>query len=333
MTIRPGARGPGSSVHATTVHTAADATTADSVSRLTSELRSRGIFHCDTRMAAGVTLLLPPMPETVMFHAAIGGRCSVTVDGTTTRLEPGEVALLPHGAGHAISTGPGETVLLESAPRRSLGGIVERLELGSGPLGVHAICGALTVEHPAAPPLPATIDPLVVVPSRSAVDRQRVALLADLILEEADAAAPGWTDVTSHLVDALALRAFRHVVLDAPPGHGWWSALREPRVAAAIAAIHDRPEVHWDVAALARVAGMSRSAFAVLFGEVTGDTPIRWATNYRMRLARAQLAAGATTSSVARRSGYDSEVAFRRAFRRTTGVTPGSVRRSGAPPG
>lgn len=52
-----------------------------------------------------------------------------------------------------------------------------------------------------------------------------------------------------------------------------------------------------------------------------------WVTRYRMSVARGLLADGVPVRIVARDTGYVSEVAFRRAFARETGVPPGAVRR------
>jgi AraC-like DNA-binding protein len=55
---------------------------------------------------------------------------------------------------------------------------------------------------------------------------------------------------------------------------------------------------------------------------------MRYVTRWRMQVARTWLVEdGATVSDVASRLGYQSEAAFSRAFKRTLGVSPGSVGR------
>src|SRR3546814_18145806 len=51
-------------------------------------------------------------------------------------------------------------------------------------------------------------------------------------------------------------------------------------------AIHHFPDKKWTVASLARVAGMSRTLFATMFVESTGETPARYLTRLRMERAR-----------------------------------------------
>ncbi len=73
---------------------------------------------------------------------------------------------------------------------------------------------------------------------------------------------------------------------------------------------------------------MSRSAFSARFSEMVGVPVMRYLADWRMQVAMEILRAGdLTVAELARRSGYLSEAAFSRAFKRSTGVSPGSVRR------
>ncbi len=72
---------------------------------------------------------------------------------------------------------------------------------------------------------------------------------------------------------------------------------------------------------------MSRSGFSARFSNLVGESAMRYLTQWRMQLARAQLQETSDTLSVlADRLGYQSEAAFCRAFKRVFGVSPGSVR-------
>jgi transcriptional regulator GlxA family with amidase domain len=62
-------------------------------------------------------------------------------------------------------------------------------------------------------------------------------------------------------------------------------ALRDPSVATALAAIHDKPEHHWSVESLAAKAGLSRAVFAARFRERLGVTPMAYVSELRLRLA------------------------------------------------
>ena len=74
---------------------------------------------------------------------------------------------------------------------------------------------------------------------------------------------------------------------------------------------------------------MSRSAFAARFANLVGQTPLRYLTEWRMRVARARLIdTGDGLAAISMDLGYQSEAAFCRAFKRVFGKPPGSIRRA-----
>ena len=113
-----------------------------------------------------------------------------------------------------------------------------------------------------------------------------------------------------------------------PQLKGFLGALKDERVARALAALHRRPGAGWRVHTLAREAGMSRTLFAERFAALLGRTPMQYLAAWRMHLADEMLTAGrASVAQVAERFGYQTETAFRRAFKRVRGIGPGEVRR------
>ena len=67
----------------------------------------------------------------------------------------------------------------------------------------------------------------------------------------------------------------------------------------------------------------SRSAFALRFANVVGQTPARYVAQLRMREAKQWLFRDRLKIAVvARRLGYESEAAFSRAFKRIIGAPP-----------
>jgi AraC-like DNA-binding protein len=110
---------------------------------------------------------------------------------------------------------------------------------------------------------------------------------------------------------------------------GWLFALSDRHVGAAIAAMHRQPARRWTVAELADEVGMSRSVFAARFGALVGEGPIEYLTRWRMLLAGRRLSQGESVGTIARSLGYESESAFRTAFKRVTGRTPRDHARAG----
>lgn len=108
---------------------------------------------------------------------------------------------------------------------------------------------------------------------------------------------------------------------------GWLNAIGDAQIGKALVAIHENPQAPWVVASLAKYVGMSRSAFAARFKELTGIPPLDYITSWRMHKAEALLKQGkVSVSEVANMVGYTSEAAFSKAFKRETGKSPGRMR-------
>ena len=172
----------------------------------------------------------------------------------------------------------------------------------------------------------------VVIPENQHDASLSLAPVIDLMLQEATKHECGQCQVLQKLAEVLIIRALRFLMRHAVVNEGVIGALGDIRLARAITAIHDAPDVRWTVAGLAQKAGMSRTAFSNSFNAVVGKPPMHYLTDWRMRLAslwlnEKQLSVG----QIADQLGYRSETAFRRAFRNTMGVTPGAVREKKQP--
>jgi AraC-like DNA-binding protein len=98
--------------------------------------------------------------------------------------------------------------------------------------------------------------------------------------------------------------------------------LADPRLANAIAAIHERPEHPWSLEELAAAAGMSRARFAVHFREIVGVTPFDYLADWRIGMAQTLLKRGKPLKIVAPSVGYASSTALTRVFTQRVGVSP-----------
>jgi AraC-like DNA-binding protein len=93
--------------------------------------------------------------------------------------------------------------------------------------------------------------------------------------------------------------------------------------------MHREPHRRWSVASLAAEVGMSRSAFALRFGLLLGESPIRYLAGRRIARAGSLLeAAELTIAKVAEKVGYESDAAFSRAFKRHVGLSPADYRQA-----
>ena len=98
----------------------------------------------------------------------------------------------------------------------------------------------------------------------------------------------------------------------------------DERIWRAITAMCNAPQRAWTVDSMARVAGMSRSAFAARYQETVGQTPMRSLRRLRMHRAAMALATAGPQSiaPLADQLGYGSDAAFNRAFAKEFGCPP-----------
>ena len=135
----------------------------------------------------------------------------------------------------------------------------------------------------------------------------------------------GFAGILARLADVVAAIIVRGWIECGCSGaSGLVDALRDPRLARAIAALHREPGRNWSVATLAAEAGCSRSVFAERFQSLTGVPPLHYVAELRMRLASQWIGAGRMPiEAVANALGYASQAAFGRAYKRVMGHSPG----------
>ncbi len=152
----------------------------------------------------------------------------------------------------------------------------------------------------------------------------RLRALLDLIGNEAWSDRPGKTLVLERLLEVLLIEVIRQSAAHRPEQHqGLLAGLGDPQTASVLRAMHADYQRNWNVAELASVACMSRSAFAERFNRVVGMPPIDYLLQWRMAMAKAALRTGrGRLAEVAGRCGYQSVSAFSAAFRRTVGHPP-----------
>ena len=93
--------------------------------------------------------------------------------------------------------------------------------------------------------------------------------------------------------------------------------------------MHAQYDKSWTLDSLAKVAGMSRAAFALNFKGQIGIAPIEYLTQWRMQVACNMLKSGdKRIADVASSVGYGSESAFSLAFKKVVKCRPGAYQRA-----
>ncbi len=182
------------------------------------------------------------------------------------------------------------------------------------------IAGKMEIDKMSADLLTGTLPPVIYLSSTPG-SASRVGLLMDYLRHEKLHPRPGSDVVTSHLMHLLMVEALRDWFSDPThPAQGWMGAFKDPRLMRALNAMHAAPDKNWQVAELAGLAGMSRAGFIRRFSLLTGTTPVKYLTDWRMRLASKALRdTRVSIKQIALSLGYASESAFSTAFRRVHG--------------
>jgi AraC-like DNA-binding protein len=257
--------------------------------------------------------------EAIKCYAVTAGACWIIVEGAgdPKLLREGDCVLLPHGRPFQIASD------LALPPddwrghfKDGVEGAIVKLNDSTGVtvLGSHFQLTGWQAEL-----LLGVLPPIVHLHEEA--DRERLRWAFDRLRQELADPQPGGILIAQQLACMTFVQVLR-LHLHEDKSVGWLFALSDKHVGAAIAAMHRQPARRWTVAELADEVGMSRSGFAARFGDLVGDGPIEYLTRWRMLLAGRSLSRGVSVGTIARSLGYESESAFRTAFKRVTGRTP-----------
>lgn len=252
------------------------------------------------------------------FHFVGRGHCWLhTRERAPEPLQGGDLVVFPHDAWHMLS---GESELHGEDNRMIASD-------GSSPFTT-LVCGyfefLLGEQNPVLDALPD-----IIIVRREDADRH-LGTLGQLLVAEAQMEGLGTRTVLDKLADTLFVMVVRHYVSRVAPAEkkGVLAALADGRLGRALSAMHREPAKAWTLDGLAQMAAMSRAAFARRFAERVGLTPIEYLTRWRMTQAELLLRhPQVSVADTAGKVGYDTEAAFRKAFKRIHGVGPGALRR------
>lgn len=250
------------------------------------------------------------------FHLVSHGQCELSWAGETWQLGAGDLVLFPAEEPHRL-----RTLEKTDAPMRTLTPAGEWATDHTG-----LLCASVTFAHRASRALLDALPKMTLLRRDDHNDSWLTPLLQQVVWESQHPA-PGQSAVLDQLAELIFMQSIRHHQADQARPAGLLGLLSDERLSRAVDRFHANPARAWTLAELAQQSAMSRSQFAARFHQVSGWTPARYMTWWRMQQAWHQLAAGDSVMTVALAVGYQSEAAFSRAFRQAFDVTAGSVRR------
>jgi AraC-like DNA-binding protein len=274
------------------------------------------------------TVVMPPWglrlggSTQLAVHAVTRGKAWLWLDDPAGAIElrPGEITLVRGGPAHHIAHEPGARCLepdqFAAQHRQAAAGADHGATVFL--CGAYQFSGDVATGLLDALPRTLTLSPAVGDPLREVI----VLLSRELTNPE-----PGQQTVLDRLLDVLLILALRSDFRRSATAPRWYRASGDPRLHAALQAMHEDAGHPWTVPELAAISGLSRAAFARVFRDALGQPPLQYLTQWRMTLARDHLRAGELTlASIATTTGYSSPYTFAAAFRRHHGTPPGTWR-------
>jgi AraC-like DNA-binding protein len=303
----------------------------DALSKIFTAPRIRDAKFTRLEASAPWGIVSPGEPVVKFVHVVSGSAVLTTPDqAAPTRLEAGDVFILLADAAYRIFDDE-RSVLIDCVD-------VERARVGNGikfggggatttfisgsfemePLGRNYVCDVL---------------PPFLHLTKGAGRTEGFATILNMLALETSVSGLGADAAVIRLFELLFIHALRAYVGDhRHQKRGWLAAASDSRLKSAMEAIHEDPGKDWTIGSLARMAGMSRSAFAARFKDVLGQTPLEYMTSWRVYCASTLLLTSqAPISEIAHKAGYSSDAAFNKVFKRVTGQTPGMFKRVNEP--
>jgi len=265
---------------------------------------------------------IEPLNLQVSFHVIAHGDCWLHTNDQSSpaELHENDLVVCLHNTPHYVSSSPEPPA--DDLPRNSPAKGETSGESTS------LICGQCEFLQYYWNPILEAMPNILVIP---AADSARTILggVINLMIAETESAGNASNAVLDRLSDILFIEAFRAYIESHENTPGYIAALKDPRLSRALTSFHKQPAKNWTVQTLSAVSGMSRSSFADNFKYMVGMSPMEYVTGWRMQIAYDELTSdNSSVMSIAEGCGYQSEAAFRKAFKKQFGVGPGMVRRA-----
>lgn len=295
-------------------------------------LKLAGVLYFRTDFSQDWATTVPDLSGAARFHVVMRGECHVSLStGERVKLEAGDVAFVPRGASHVISSRPQETAPPLETVMRAAGYEGEGvLVVGAGDpeASTRMVCGHYSFRAGADHPILQALPNLV---HLKAEDRRRRPLadnILNLISAHLFSDGLGAETAIRKLSECLYVEILSVATERDPDFARRASAFRDRHVGPALSRLHRDPARDWSLNSLAGEAGMSRSRFADRFRELLGVGPMTYLANWRIQVALCLLDdTDLSVKEISAAAGYASPSAFARAFAGKIGVPPSDYRR------
>ncbi len=274
-------------------------------------------------------ILAPGTERIVSYHLVTEGRATVRFgDGDPIQVNAGEVLIIPHGDAHTVANGsPAE--FIDATLSDHLTGRLSTARVGEDGELTRFICGYFGCERHANRMFLAGLPTMIKIDIGADAAGAWIESSIKHLVSDGNANRPGHGILLAKASEALFVEAMRRYMESLPPERdGWLAGARDPIVGAALALIHRNPHRDWTLQSLAEEAGTSRSVLSERFDRFLGEPPLTYLMRWRLQLASRLLeTTRKPIQQIANETGYDSEAAFNRAFKREFGAPPARHRK------
>ena len=267
----------------------------------------------------------------IIYHLLGEGRATVHLhDGTAIDLVAGDLITFPHGHAHMLAGGARVTpVCVEEVLPGILEKGLELLRAGGGGGCSRFICGYLVCDPQLSEGFLGGLPPFIRTSIRTDESGHWLENTLRFSVAQAAGREPGAATMLARLSEVLFAETLRRYARNLTGDQtGWLAGARDPQIGKALTLLHQQPTYPWTLAELARETGLSRTVLSERFRHVLGEPPMTYLTRWRLRLgARALTTTSHSVTEIALDTGYESEAAFNRAFKREYGQPPARYRR------
>ncbi|MCK5395049.1 MAG: AraC family transcriptional regulator [Gammaproteobacteria bacterium] len=264
---------------------------------------------------------IEPLNLQVSFHVIAHGDCWLHTQDTSTptELHAGDLVICLRNTPHYVTNS--EELPPDDLPRNNP---TTKETPGES---TSLICGQCEFLQYYWNPILEAMPTIMVIPTVDSAG-SNLASVINLMIAEVESDGEGSSAIIDRLSDILFIEAIRKYIQMQNNNQGYIAALQDSRLSKALTSFHKQPENTWTVQTLSEEAGMSRSAFADKFKQMVDMSPMEYVTGWRMQHAYdAMTSDSKSVMQIAEDSGYQSEAAFRKAFKKQFGIGPGMVRR------
>jgi AraC-like DNA-binding protein len=263
--------------------------------------------------------------EMASFYMVINGRCRLKMDGTENSIDMGcgDLAVLLNNKAHRLQND-------SQCCRRLLHeNRVKNPEKIAAPRTA-IIRGVFTWEGTNFASFLPEMPPAILIKCKEGRLLPWMSRTIMLIADESASDRPGVRAIINHLSNVIFIQGMRaHLAATSGNGGQALETKDQKQLSPALFLMNAQPEESWSLSSLARKCAMSRSAFAESFKQAVGQTPMNYLLKVRMNKACDLLSQNILgIKKISEQAGYRSQSSFSNAFKRWSGSSPGSYRKS-----